>query len=414
MKRAAATLALSILMLAIAGPASALNPGSDLYVPAAARVSGISNGVAVNWATDLNIFNPGTNAVSVNVTWLPRDTDNSAATPVTFTVQPQQTLVLPDVISTTFGLSGDAGGAFHITATGNVIANARIYNTITNDPDVNSSRWGSTFGQGLEGIPASAAVTAGGHTDIIGLADTGTTGDAGTFRSNVFAVNTSTATTTLKLTLLDASGAQVGTPKTYTLKPMAAFYEKVSDIAGGQFPYATLRVEVTTGSAIVIASKNDNGFSDGTTLESSWPLQTGGASTCGGDGLYTGYIQYSEAGGMTIEVKNDVITYMQGSLIVFSPDDGGTNCGNVFPWSTDNTDFTPVSFDASGNFSTQFTVTGYNGGLQLTFNMDGSRSGDTITGSVTVTAAGGTTGSCSGTLNTVQFFAGHTVLNFTN
>ena len=355
MKRVTEIFALSILVLGIAGTAAALNPGTDLFVPAAARVSGISNGVPVNWATDLYIFNPGNDAVSVNVTWLPRDTDNSSATPVSFTVQPQQTLVLPDVISTTFGLSANAGGAFHVTATGNVIANARIYNTITNDPNVSSSRYGSTFGQGLEGIPASAAIAAGGHTDIVGLADTGDTGNAGTFRSNVFAVNTSTASTTLKLTLLDASGAQLAAPKTYTLKPMAAFYKKVSDIVGGQFSYATLRAEVTTGSAIVIASKNDNGFSDGTTLESSWPLQTGGASTCGGDGLYTGFVQYSEAGGTTIQVENGAITYMQGSLIVFSSDDGGTDCGNVFPWDTSDTDFTPVTFDASGNFSTQFT-----------------------------------------------------------
>ncbi len=414
MRRMYPTLLLAIALLGGATTALALNPSTDLFVPAAAQASGVSNGVPVHWATDLYLYNPGDASVTVNVYWLPRDTDNSQAEPVTFTVNPRQTLNLPNVIATTFGITDNAAGAFHITATGNVIANARIYNTLDDDPKVDASRYGSTFGQGLEGIPASAAVTAGGHTDIVGLANTGSTGEAGTYRSNVFAVNTSTATTTLTLTLLDASGAQIGDTKTYTLKPMAAFYVKVSDLISGQVSYATLRAGVTTGSAIIVASKNANGFSDGTTLESWWPLQTGGGATCGGDGLYTGYIQYSESGGMTIEVSNGAITSMQGSLIVFSPDDGGANCGNVFPWSTDNTNFTPVTIDSAGNFSTDFSVTGYDNGVQLEFNINGSLIGDTITGTVVVTASGGDAGSCSGTLNPAPFFAGHTTLTWSN
>ncbi len=403
---------LSITLLAIAGTALALNPGTDVFIPAAAHVSGISNGITINWATDLDVLNPNDAAVSINVYWLPRDTDNSSAQPVSFTVGPHQTLVLPNVISTTFGVTGNVGGAFRITATQAIIASARIYNTITDDPAVDASRYGSTFGQGLDGIPVSAAVTAGGHTDIVGLADTGAAGEAGTFRSNVFAVNTSAGTSIVRLTLLDASGHQIGSSKTYTLKPLAAFYRKISALASGPFPYATLHVDVTAGSAIVVASKNANGFSDGTTLESAWPLETGNGSTCGGDGLYTGYTEYSDSGGMTIDVENGMITVMQGSLIVFSPDDGGTNCANVFSWSTDNTDFQPAAIDSSGNFSTNFTVTGYSNGVQLEFEIDGSLLGDTMTGTVVVTASGGDPGSCSGTLKPAPFYAGHTALTW--
>ena len=407
MKSTKKTLIFATCILLAAASALALNPGTDLYVPAAARVTGVQNNVTLNWVTDLFIFNPGTTAVSVDVYWLPRDTDNSAAVPQSFTVNPQQTLVLPDAIANTFGVAtGNDGGAFRVTSTAEVIVSSRIYNTITDDPKVDPSLFGTTFGQGLEGVPASAAVTAGNSTDIVGLANNGSTGQPGTFRSNIFAVNTSTGQTTVVFSLLDPAGVQIAS-RTYNLLPRAALFAKASDLGGPNFANATLHAQVTAGSAIVIGSKNDNGFSDGTTLEGAWALGSGGG---GGDGLYTGYTQFVETGGMTIEVTNGSIVSMQGSLILFSPDDGGMNCGNVFPYATDQT-FTPVAIDGSGNFTAQFTVS-YDDGTQIAFTFAGNRTGDTITGTINVTVSGGPAGSCAGTMNPAQFFAGHTILTF--
>jgi hypothetical protein len=408
------TIALMLMIALAAGAALALNPGTDLYVPAAARVTGVQNGVTLNWKTDLYIFNPGTAAVSVDVYWLPRDTDNSTALPKTFTVNPQQTLVLDDVIFKTFGVT-DGGGAFRVTSNAEVIVNSRIYNTITDDPAVDPSRFGTTFGQGLEGVPASAAVSAGESTDIVGLANNGATGQPGTFRSNVFAVSTSTQTTHIVFSLLDPAGVQIAT-RAWDLPPRAAFYAKASDLGGPNFDDGTLHVAVTSGSAIVIGSKNDNGFSDGTTLEGAWEL---GAGAGGGDGIYTGFVQYDtgdpqtnlpDNGGITIQVQNGQIIFMQGTLILFSPDDGGTNCGNIFPWGTDNTDFQPVAFDGQGNFQVQFTDANFTNGTSITFNLAGNRDGDTITATLNVTVTNPDPAQCNGTMIPAGVFAGHTNL----
>ena len=65
--------------LLLSGPALALNPGTDLYVPAAAR--------ARPWIADLSIDNPGTSSANMSIAWLPRDTDNSGVTGQSFGVR---------------------------------------------------------------------------------------------------------------------------------------------------------------------------------------------------------------------------------------------------------------------------------------------------------------------------------------
>ena len=48
-------LALSILVLGPAASGLALNPATDLYVPAAARMTGVQNNVTLRWVTDLYV-----------------------------------------------------------------------------------------------------------------------------------------------------------------------------------------------------------------------------------------------------------------------------------------------------------------------------------------------------------------------
>lgn len=252
------------LVTGVAGSAAALNVGTEIFVPAAARGSGTGNSM---WVTDLYVFNPGTSQVTVDIYWLARGTDNSGATPETYTVNGGETMILADVIQTVFGLNS-AGGAFRIVADAEVMVNSRIYNLASS---------GDTFGQGFEGVPASSAISAGSDTDFVGLTDNGT--GSGTFRTNIFAVNTNAGSSTVTFYLLDASGSQVAS-RSYTMQPYAALYKPVSDLGGGSFDEGTIHAEVTQGSAIVVGSKVDNGSGDPTTLESWWGC--GGASTPAG------------------------------------------------------------------------------------------------------------------------------------
>jgi hypothetical protein len=375
-----------VAVLAAAAPGLALNPGTEIFVPAAAR--------ATPWVTDMYIFNPGSAAANVSIYWLPRDTDNSSATPVNFTIQPGSTLALPDLISGTFGLDSGAG-AFRITSDADVAVNCRIYSTDGS----------STFGQGFEGVPASAALSAGSKaasmTDIMGLAQNSA------FRSNFFAVNTGSTTATVVFHLMDPSGNELAS-RSYNLPPYAAFYRNVTDLGGPSFDNGTLHVEVTAGSAIVVGSKVDNASGDPTTLEAWWTCGSGGGSgTVGGDGIYVGYMSYTYIGGLWLVVENNAITYLQGANTLFSPDDGGFNCANVFGWGVEPD--TPFAIAGDGTFTANFAVE-YQSGYILTFTFDGEMDQDTILGTLDLNVSGAPVGECSGDLNTVPFYTGHTQL----
>ncbi len=293
MKRPTALLITGLLLAA--APVMALNPATELYVPAVARAAGVAGS---QWFTDLYVFNPGTSSATVDIYFLPRSSDNTSVTPQRFTLAPGETLTLPDVLHGTFG-EESAAGAFRIVSSAPVIANCRVYNQAETD----------TFGQGLEGIPASAAITEGESTDIVGLASNGT--DPGTFRSNVFAVNTSASQTTIEFSLLDSSGATVATRR-YTLEPYSALYKKVTDFDAGDFDSGTLHATVTAGSAIVLAAKNDNGSSDGTTLEPWWSCSSGQPSSPAGK--YIGNVYNSDGyirGGITVYLDEEGnVTYV--------------------------------------------------------------------------------------------------------
>ncbi|HHQ49292.1 MAG TPA: hypothetical protein ENK19_10485 [Acidobacteria bacterium] len=390
------TFTILAMVLAVALPSAALNPSTEVYVPAAARVAGVAGS---QWFTDLYVFNPGTSSVNVDIYFLPRDTDNSSVSPQSFTLGANETLTLPDVILGTFGQSS-AAGAFRIVATGQVIANCRVYNKSGSD----------TFGQGLEGVPASAAVTPTNPTDIIGLTSNGTA--SGTFRSNIFAVNTSSSATTLDVTLMDSSGATVAT-KSYTLQPYAAFYKKISDLGAGNFDNGTLHVTASSGSAIVVASKNDNGSSDGTTLEGWWAC--GGAA--GGDGTYhyAVYDSIGATGGGDIVIASDNVTAIDGMEINYEKDEdqnGESDCTVLFDiGSAYSNDFEvhALSDYASGvSYKLNYPASGSFSGGDLTFTFTFTRSGSALVGTLTAVGSNfsGNDAGCNGTFPALTLKAG--------
>ncbi len=380
MKRIAFSVAL-VAIVAVAAPTLALNPGTDIFVPAAAR--------SAPWVTDMYIFNPGSSTANVSIYWLPRDNDNSGATPVSYTVNAGATAVLDDVILNTFGYSS-AAGAFRVVSDVDVAVNCRIYST-------DGSR---TYGQGFEGVPATAAVVEGGMTDILGLAQNTA------FRSNFFAVNTGGTSASITFELMDTSGNQLAS-RSYTLRPYAAFYRNITDLGGPPFDNGTLHAEVTQGSAIVVGSKLDQVSLDPTTLEAWWSCGNGDGGTVGGDGIYVGYMSYTYIGGLWAVVENNTITYLQGANTLFSPDDGGIGCGNVFGWGVEPD--TAFSIAGDGTFTASFQVQ-YQSGFVLSFTFDGQVTEDTMLGNLSLTVSGGDVGECSGSMNVVPFYAGHTLL----
>jgi len=262
--------------LAAVPAALALHPDDEVWIPAAARGKGKAGSF---WVTDLVVMNLGEDPVTVEIAWLERDTDNSEAEAVEYTLEGGATLTLADVAMSVFGLE-EAYGALHIEVIdeeeeegspgvaaaragddddAEIIAHARIYSQ-------NGSR---TVGQGLEGFTSAAIISAEGEatTHVIGATDDGS------FRSNWYGQNTSEEETEVDLELLDADG-EVIAAESYTLAPLAPVLFPLADL-GEELGDFAVRFTVTSGEGIFGVSKVDRLTNDPTTLEPHWERDEG-------------------------------------------------------------------------------------------------------------------------------------------
>jgi len=249
----------------------AIAPGDDLLIAGAARTN--------RWHSDLLINNAGTTTVSVDVLWLERDQANPNPISRTFSIGPDETLILDDVILNNFGMN-NAAGAFRITATGGeVTANLIVFSGFDNPTT-------GTFGSGFEAIPASAATGAGESTTVMGLASTSS------FYTNIFALAGANGVT-MDLDLLDP--------------------------------------EVSAGSAVILGSKTDETSTDPTTLESAFGA---GAGSADGTYQFSIYDSLAFASGGNLVIDNDIVEAINGTYINFDKvDNGGVpECTLIFLW----------------------------------------------------------------------------------
>lgn len=233
-----------ILATTMAIPAEALNSADDILVPAVGRNK-------ILWRTDMFVMNAGDQTVDVTVYWLERNQANPNPPSINFSLAPGETEVLDDVILNDFGFEV-AFGAFRVVATGEVIVNTRVFAT---DGTV-------TYGQQSEGVPLWAATQEGQSTQVVGLTK------STAFRTNVY-VQAGPDGVEIDFTLVDAAGTTIDTA-TLSLDELEPYLEPVQTLfsQATSFPYGTILASVTSGSAVIGASKVDNLTDDPTTLES--------------------------------------------------------------------------------------------------------------------------------------------------
>ena len=322
-----------LTLVATAAPVLALNSGTDIIVPAAGR--------GTPWVTDLYVANPGDTQVSGMIYWLVRDQANPNPASISFTLDPGTTAVYEDIIEQDFGLAS-AGGAFRVTAGDTVILNSRIYATDGS----------ATFGQGFEGVPVSAATQAGGMATVVGLSYNSS------FRTNLYATAGADGAT-LAMNLLAPNGTTIAGPTNLTLEAWEPILDRVQDYFSGlsNFNNATLSVSVTTGLAVVGASKVDNESTDPTTLESD--ATAGGSASV--DGVYQISIYDSAffAAGGNIVIDEGEVTQINGTYFNWDKLDGGEPaCTLQFLWGLGMSP-TPLTDFANGvEFSDSYVSTG--------------------------------------------------------
>lgn len=356
-----------VILIGSIAPVSALNPGMDILVPAAARVPVPAQ--EGDWVTDLFVMNPGEVAADGSIFWLVRGQANLDPISVSFSLQPGETMVMADVLREDFGFN-QASGAFRVVADSEVVVNSRIY----------FSTGDKTFGQGFEGVPVEAATMSGQTSDIVGLSHVNQI-----FRTNFYALAGAEGAS-LTLNLYDPDGLSVANGTMY-LAAYEPYLKKINQaLPTGDFNEGTLRVTVTAGSAAVGASKVDEASGDPTTLESSVPF----GAKASADGTYEFTLTDGEgfSAGGDIVISDGVVQTINGTFVNWDKDvdaDGEADCPMIFKWGP-GFPATPVGEMADGvSFTNDYAMTG-SGEMDWTVEFD-LTDGLTLSGMVTATGS---------------------------
>lgn len=334
------------LMLA-AGSVAALNPSTEIVVPAGARGDGAGGSV---WQMDLFVLNPGSSPATAMVHWLERDQDNSAASPFTVDLPPGRQAVLVDVIGDRVGLAS-GGGAFRIVSDQPIVATSRIYNL----------QGGSTFGQGFEGLSGDQMARAADGTTawIAGLQQSPSS------RSNLFAV-AGPSGADFSLVARGSGGAELGSAS-FSVPPWGAFFTSLQPIVGSNAGDVAAELTVTSGGAWFAGSRIDESTGDPFTLAAAviqGPTFDAGAYA----GSYSGSWQnttFGSSGAASMEISVDSNAQTVAMMIDMD--------GSVFGSSDPPAETFTGTYDANG-----FTVTGSSatfGEVEVTIGADGAISG---------------------------------------
>lgn len=217
-------------------------------------------GTTGSFHTDMRVFNPSyTKDIQVTAYLLATgNQDNSNAQTQVINVPKRQMLVFNDVLSALFGVGGLGG--LRLKSDDDFIATQRIYSLAAD---------GSTTGQYIGGFDATIAKKKG---VIIQLRNNGGSGQVGTFRTNIGAVNPNGVAANVTWRLYDKNNALVGQALVETMPPYAVkapgsigLYAQGGVPAGADLTDAWLSFE-SDQPLFAYASVVDNFTADGTLI----------------------------------------------------------------------------------------------------------------------------------------------------
>lgn len=163
----------------------------SVIVPVAGSVHGAND---TFYRTDVTITNRGTAQASGTLRYIARTGEQFEHD---IALGPKQSAVLSDVVSGTFGVTGDSMGYLvFMPDTGTFALASRTFATVGANP--------GTFGTGVPALGFSSALRTGDSRPIAGLSDaartTVTDGTPGTFRTNFALMETAGAPVTVRVT----------------------------------------------------------------------------------------------------------------------------------------------------------------------------------------------------------------------
>ncbi len=236
-----------------------VDPATQAFLPSVGHGQGqCPGGICAQWRSDAWVFNPGAGPAAVQITYLRRDSVNTAAPSRSIVVAPGETRELADIVLSLFGLD-ESYGALRFSSSVPVAVTGQVY-----DENVVTSKGAGTAGQFFAGQPAAVAVAAGESADLVGLAQ-----DAGNvWRSSFGFVETTGASATVEVQKIAADGVVLAS-KSYTVQGSEARQLAFSDLVGELGENRRLRVRVVAGAGKIIAfgSRIDNRTGDPSTVE---------------------------------------------------------------------------------------------------------------------------------------------------
>ncbi len=190
-----------VLLPLIAATANALRmEGETIILPVIGRFPGDGGTL---WRTDLFIVNPYGDTTSITLKFY----DASGLKTFTTTLNPYNSLSLPDVVLNTFGAS-NGGGPLEIASNGRIEARARIYNS------------GNPAGQFGQNVPGLAKDRLGRQSSLYGLSSNGN-------RVNIGVMNPNDGMVTVTMIIQDKNNGSLHS-ETFDLAPHT--YRQFSNI----------------------------------------------------------------------------------------------------------------------------------------------------------------------------------------
>jgi hypothetical protein len=251
-------LTLTLVLAAVLSPVPALAgfTGTDVLIPAVARIAGAGGAqfTSTVWVTNLS----QSSAASVEARLYLQGQPNPQPLVKALTLTPGESRVYQNVVTDLFGLTS-AAGALRFVSTTRLLVSSRTYDL----PPGGSAR--DTKGLFFGAMPASFAIVAGETAHLQGVV----TGND--FRYNFGLVELTGGAVKVRATLRSATGAEVGS-KEYELAAGEARQLSVADLDGASHDNARLEATVVSGSGsvLVYGTQIANGSQDSAGFEMSF------------------------------------------------------------------------------------------------------------------------------------------------